>query len=186
MGLQAQIADDPERPLSALPVMTGEERQRVLVAWNDTAAPFPGEATVATLWDEQVARTPTAPAVLWGGSSLGYADLDAMATRLARRLAARGVGPGTVVGIALRRSPEMVAAVLGVLKAGAASLPLDTDFPASRLLFMARDAGLVAVVTRGELETALPLGLPGLLMDGQGEPEAAPRRASAEDRSSIS
>jgi amino acid adenylation domain-containing protein len=175
------IADDPERPLSALPVMIEEERQRVLVAWNDTAAPFPAEATVATLWDEQVARTPTAPAVLWGGSSLGYAELDAMANRLARRLAARGVGPRTVVGIALRRSPEMVAALLGVWKAGAASLPLDPDFPASRLLFMARDAGLAVVVTSGALETALPLGLPCLLLDGQAAPEAEPRGASAED-----
>jgi len=163
------IADDPERPLSALPVLTEAERHRLLVEWNATEADFPSDATIATLFAAQVARTPNATALLCGDRRLSYAELDAAATRLARRLAARGVGPGAVVGIALRRSPELVTAMLGVLKAGAASLPIDPDYPASRQRFMAEDARVALVVTAAELA------------DDADGPAAEPRVATPDD-----
>ena len=178
----AGIAEDPSRPLSALPVLTGAERQRMLVQWNDTAAPLPAEAIVSALWRAQVARSPGAVALQSGACTVSFAGLDQAATHLARRLAGRGIGPGAVVGVALPRSVELVVALLGVLQAGAAFLPLDPDYPESRLLFMARDSRLELVVTSAALAPGLPAGLPGLLLlEAADDPQAAPRPARLDD-----
>ncbi|CAH2598584.1 Amino acid adenylation domain-containing protein [Rhodovastum atsumiense] len=181
--LLGAIVATPHCRLSELPILLPDEHQRLLETWNDTAAPFPADMTVADLWAQQVARTPAAPALLWDGGSLGCGALDAEATRIAAHLVAAGIGPGAVVGVALRRSPALVAALLGVLKAGAAYLPLDPDHPASRLLYMVRTAGVRLVVTSEAIEASLPAGLPCLVPErATGSlPTAAPAAARPED-----
>ena len=136
--------------------LVGAERHRILVEWNDTAAPFPSTQGVHHLVEAQVARTPDATAVTDAGASLSYAGLDARAGRLAGHLRSLGVGPEVVVGLCVERSVEMVVALLGILKAGGAYLPLDPDYPAERLRFMLDDSGASVVVTEEDLLAWLP------------------------------
>src|SRR6185312_13982009 len=125
-------------------------------------------ATLPELFAAQVERTPDAPAVLFEGRTLSYAALDAHANRLAHHLRGLGAGPETVVGLCLERSPEMVVGLLGILKAGAAYLPLDPDYPTERLADMVSDAGLGVVLMQSAFETklSLPDGVSGIKLDG--------------------
>ncbi|HEX8695423.1 MAG TPA: non-ribosomal peptide synthase/polyketide synthase, partial [Longimicrobium sp.] len=141
----------PARPVGELEIMRPEERRRVLEEWNATARPFPRDLCVHELFEAQVARTPDADAVEFGAERVSYAELNARANRLARALRRRGVGPETVVALLLERSPELVAGILGVLKAGGAYLPLDPEYPAERLRYMREDSGARVLVTRGAL-----------------------------------
>ncbi|WP_420125381.1 amino acid adenylation domain-containing protein, partial [Longimicrobium sp.] len=125
-----QVADDADARLSRLELLEGTERRRVLEEWNHTDAGYASAATVHGLIAEQAARTPDAPAVVFRGATLTYAELDARANRLAHHLSALGAGPEAFVGICLERSAEMVVAMLAVLKSGAAYLPLDPSYPA--------------------------------------------------------
>ncbi|MEV6875260.1 non-ribosomal peptide synthase/polyketide synthase [Amycolatopsis sp. NPDC051128] len=152
------LADDPARPLGALDVLTGPERDQILVAFNETRHEVP-PVTLTGLVEDQVARTPDAVAVLAGGERLTFAELDTRANRLARALAARGAGPERIVALALPRSVEIVVAQLAVLKTGAAYLPIDPDYPAERIAFMLADADPVVVVTQPG--TPLPQSRPG-------------------------
>ncbi len=146
--------------------LTAAEQRRLLKDWNDTARPV-AVATVPELFGRQVARTPEAPAVISGDVTLSYAELDERVSRLARQLAGLGAGPGAVVAVALERSADLPAALLGVLKAGAAYLPLDPSHPAQRLHYLFTDARPAALVTTaGALPAAaLPSGLPVLALD---------------------
>ena len=107
--------------------------------WNDTAVPVP-DRTLGELFTEQAARTPAATAVVSGDVTWTYAQLDAISGRIAGYLAGLGAGPEKIVAVAVPRSAEMVAALLGVVKAGAAYLPVDPDYPAERISFMLADA----------------------------------------------
>jgi amino acid adenylation domain-containing protein len=153
--LLGAVIADPDRPISALEMLGADERHQLLVEWNDTAAPVP-EACIHELVEAQVERTPTAPAVVFEGETLTYAELDIRANRLAQHLRALGVGPEVVVGICLERSLEMVVALLGVLKAGGAYLPLDPDYPSQRLSFMVDDAAIAVLLTQSHLLDVLP------------------------------
>ncbi|MDL4770581.1 amino acid adenylation domain-containing protein [Actinomadura xylanilytica] len=140
-------AADPGRPITELDVLGADERRTLLRDWNDTAHGTP-PATFPALFEAQVRRSPDATAVVLGDRELTYAQLDARADRLARRLAAElGAGPEELVGVALPRSIDMIVAVLAVLKTGAAYLPLDPDYPADRLAHMVRDARPAGVIT---------------------------------------
>ncbi len=143
--LLRELPADPDRPVSAVPALTSAERDLVLGEWNDTATPVP-DTTLVALLSEQAARTPAATAVVFEGRALTYAELDAATNRLANRLTAIGAGRGKVVAVKLPRSAELVAALIGVMKAGAAYLPLDPDLPAERADFLVADAGAVAVL----------------------------------------
>src|SRR5258706_25219 len=129
--LEAVVAR-PEVRLSELPLLSGDERRQVLVDWNATAVATPG-TTLHGWIEEQVRQAPEAPAVEFEGSCLTYGELDARANRLARHLRRLGVGPETLVGLALERSLELVIAVLAVLKAGGAYVPIDPGYPKGRL-----------------------------------------------------
>ncbi|MEO6191566.1 MAG: amino acid adenylation domain-containing protein [Thermoanaerobaculia bacterium] len=158
--LLAGLAADPESRLADLPLLTEAERHRLLVTWNHTRAYYPEEALIHGLFAARVEQTPALPAVVFRGEETAYLDLDWRSSQLAHTLIARGIGPEDLVGICLERSPELIVGILGILKAGAAYLPLDPEYPRERLAFMLRDAGARLVLTREELAPLLPAPLP--------------------------
>src|SRR5208283_3954506 len=148
--LEAAVAA-PERPIGQLEILSEDERQVLLHDWNDTARPVE-PTTLPALFAAQASRTPDAIAVVCDGhAALSYAELAQRANRLAHRLAGLGVGPESVVGVCLERSPEMVVGLLGIVAAGAAYLPLDPDYPEERLTYMLRDAGATVLLTQSAL-----------------------------------
>ncbi|MEU9082790.1 amino acid adenylation domain-containing protein [Streptomyces sp. NPDC048357] len=163
--LLAAVVADPDLPLGQVDVLSSEERRRVLTEWNDAAAEVPG-LTFPQLFEEQAARTPDAVAVVFEGVEVSYAELDARANRLARLLIARGVGPERIVGLAVPRSVEMVVALLAVMKAGGAYLPIDTKYPADRIAYMLRDARPALLLTVGGVDArVLGDGVERLVLD---------------------
>ena len=139
-------------------------RSEIPQIWNETAHATRGW-NVASLFEEQVRRNPAAAAVAFEGASLSYAALNARANRLAYLLIRGGIGPEHIVALALPRSLELVVAILGVLKSGAAYLPLDFDYPRDRLVFMIENASPIRVITSGEIEARLPPGPPAIILD---------------------
>ncbi|GDY50638.1 hypothetical protein SVIO_012610 [Streptomyces violaceusniger] len=138
-ALLAGIAEDPKRPVGALPLATRAELRRTLVEWNDTRLEV-DRATLRELFERQVAVSPDATAVRYGKGDLTFAELEVAANRLAHRLIGRGVGPERLVALVLPRSVEMLVAQLAVAKAGGAFLPVDPGYPKERVAFMLRDA----------------------------------------------
>ncbi|WP_435021128.1 amino acid adenylation domain-containing protein [Tundrisphaera sp. TA3] len=143
--LLAALVADPALKVSAPELLTPAERSRVVHEWNRTAADLP-DASVPDLIDAQARRTPDAVAVASGDASWTYRELSEISNRLARHLIRKGVGPESRVGICLPRSPGQMVALLATLKAGAAYVPLDPDYPAERLRFMLDDAGVAALI----------------------------------------
>ena len=139
----------PERRFSELDLLSPGERSQVLVQWNDTALVLP-TTTLHGLFEVQVQRNPDAEALVCGAERLTYGELEEQANQVAHRLRALGVGPEVVVGVCVDRRPRLVAALLGVLKAGGAYLPLDPSYPAARLSFMLEDAGAAVLIVGGE------------------------------------
>ena len=154
------VAADPRRPLSQLPVLTGDERER-LAAWNDTAAPVPGVGGVHELIAARAEACPDAVAVTCGGRWLTYGALLRRAGRLAHYLRGKGVGPETIVALLLDRGLDMVLAVLAVWLAQGAYLPLDPDYPPERLGFMLADSRARVLVGRRERAGGTAAGLAG-------------------------
>ncbi|MFD3827400.1 condensation domain-containing protein, partial [Streptomyces sp. NPDC058625] len=155
------FVDDPHRPAGTVDVLSPEERHRILADWNDADADTTKAATsVVEAFAAQVARTPEAVAVRWDGGVRTYRELDERAARLAARLMSLGTGPEDRVALLMERSPEVVTAILGVLKAGAAYVPLAPDLPRTRLDEMLRQTGASVVVTdethRGTAPGLLP------------------------------
>ncbi|MBN8472056.1 amino acid adenylation domain-containing protein [Corallococcus exiguus] len=155
--LQAAAAS-PESPLSTLPLMDETEQRQVLVDWNATSRDFPREACAHQLFEAQVARTPHATAVRFEGTALTYAQLDTRANQLAHHLRALGVRPDVPVALCVERSLETVVAILGILKAGGAWVPLDASYPVERLTYMLRDCAAPVLVTTEALADELPSG----------------------------
>ncbi|CAM5528899.1 non-ribosomal peptide synthetase [Streptomyces purpurascens] len=147
--LESVIAD-PGCLVGQSSVLTADERHRLLVEWNDTASPA-ARASLPVLFQEQVVRTPGKPAVLFEDTTLSYGELNARANRLAHHLIARGVGPEDVVAVMLPRSIELLVALLAVLKAGAAYLPVDPAHPSERLSLMLADVRPAVVLDAGVL-----------------------------------
>ena len=146
----------PERTVSELPLLSVAELHQLAAEWNDTAVPLPGGAFLHSLFAAQAARTPEAPALVQGSERLTYGELDARADHLAVRLRALGAGPDVIVAVFLERSVELVLALLAVLKAGGAYLPLDVTQPRERLSFLLDDARAALLLTRTGLLPALP------------------------------
>ncbi|HWN42523.1 MAG TPA: amino acid adenylation domain-containing protein [Thermoanaerobaculia bacterium] len=154
--LLESAVDEPGERISRLRLLSGEEEQQLLVAWNETARGYALDRPIHALIAEQAARNPDAPAVTCEGETLSYAELDGRANRLAWRLRELGVGPEVPVGIYLERSLDMPVALLAVWKAGGAYVPLDPAYPRERLAYMLEDSGALVVLTEASLLSTVP------------------------------
>jgi amino acid adenylation domain-containing protein len=192
LSLLAAAAAQPQRPVSELPLLSPEERQEILAGWNDTRRDYPSDATLAELFERQVARSPEAIAAICGEDRVTYLELLRRAGRLAARLRRLGVRHGDLTGLCVERSVEMVVGMLGILEAGAAYVPLDLSYPDERLAFMLEDLRQAqgrppVVVTAGTPPAAvLASGLPmaDLLAEAAGEaaePAPATPAGTADD-----
>ncbi|MGH8672245.1 MAG: non-ribosomal peptide synthetase, partial [Burkholderiales bacterium] len=153
--LEGMVAQ-PNKRISELPLLTGAERHQLLVEWNNTDVEFPRKATLHRLFEEQAERTPDALAVVFEDRQLSYRHLNQWANHVAIALRELGVRPDTLVAIHTERSLEMVAGMLGILKTGAAYVPLDPSYPQERLAFMLQDTQAPVVLTQRRLVAGVP------------------------------
>ena len=149
------VTNTPEKTLAHLDLLTADERTRVIETWNKTETEFDQTSRIHELFEGHANKTPNAPALAGRGQLLSYGELDQRANRVAARLRELNVRPDEPVGIYLERTPDLMVAVLGVLKAGAAYLPMDPAYPADRITYMIEDAGVRLILT----ETATAAGL---------------------------
>ncbi|MER7722425.1 amino acid adenylation domain-containing protein [Streptomyces sp. NPDC096323] len=171
--LLTAVTADPDRRLSTYDVMTTAERTR-LAAWESGPVENLPEQTVPALFERWARHTPDAPAVRDAGTTLTYAELNSRADALARHLTARNIGPEDRVAVALPRTHDLVVALLGVLKAGAAYVPLDPDYPAQRLSHMLDDSRPRLLLTTPGIRRRLPeTQVPCVYADGLGTPAPA-------------
>ncbi|MFH9870306.1 amino acid adenylation domain-containing protein [Streptomyces lydicus] len=154
--LLTETAHDPDRRVGELPMLTAAERHTLVESWTDTASAYPVDRRLDTVIAERAAARPDAVAVVDGGRQVTYRELDRRANRLAHHLRAAGVGREALVGIAVERSAEVVVAILGTLKAGAAYVPLDPEFPAQRLAAMLAESRPAVLLTQEHLLAGLP------------------------------
>nr|WP_195911343.1 non-ribosomal peptide synthetase [Streptomyces kaniharaensis] len=152
--LQAAVTD-PTQPIGRIDHLAPAEREQLLYGWNDTAHEVPA-ATLPELFQAQAARTPDADAVVFGDTVVSYRELNERANRLAHHLIGLGVGPEQFVALAVPRSVEMVVALLGVVKSGAAYLPIDPGYPADRIAYMLADGAPALVLTTTAAAPHLP------------------------------
>ncbi|HEX8189934.1 MAG TPA: amino acid adenylation domain-containing protein, partial [Pyrinomonadaceae bacterium] len=179
--LLRSAVDEPRRAVGGLRMLSPDERRQILSEWNETAADFPRDKCLHELFEEQAARTPESVAVVFRGAELSYAELNRRADRLADYLNSSGVGADALVGLFMERSPELAVGLLGVLKAGAAYLPLDPAYPQERLRFMLEDAGAGVVLTQGRLAGRLPAHA-GRVISLDAEWEAVEGQGAVRDR----
>ncbi|WP_010163251.1 non-ribosomal peptide synthetase [Sphingomonas sp. PAMC 26617] len=177
-ALAKSIAENPERRLREIELLTEEERNQ-RAAWNATHVPRDAGGCIHHIFAGHVRRTPRAEALSSATEGLTYAEVDSRANRLAWHLRACGTGPEHIVGLMMRRGPDAIIAVLAVLKAGAAYLPLDPDYPAARRAFMVEDAGAKLVLTQSALADLVPLAARPVFVDDDEArfaryPESAP------------
>ena len=154
--LLAGIVSGAERSISELPLLSESEGRQLLVDYNQTSRPWPTDAYVHTLIEQQAARTPNPVAVEHEGRQLTYAELNLRSNQLGRHLLSLGVVPETRVGVYMERSAEMIIGLLAVLKAGGAYVPLDPGYPAERVSHMLEDGQVSVVLTRENLVNRLP------------------------------
>ncbi len=150
--LLRSILANPDCAVSDVPMLTDNERQQLLVDWNQTHADYPSDCCMHHMFEQQVARTPDAVAVVCAQQQITYRDLNARANQLAHHLRRLGVGPDMLVGLCLERSPDMMVGVLGILKAGGAYVPLDPSYPAQRLAFMLADTQASVLLTQQAID----------------------------------
>jgi amino acid adenylation domain-containing protein len=156
VGALQAMAVAPEARYETFSPLPEPERHRMLVEWNATTEEYARNKSLAQLFEERVAETADAVALVFGEQSLNYRQLNERAERLARELRKLEVQPEELVGLYVERGPDMVVGLLGILKAGAAYVPLDPTYPAERLAFMLEDAGLRLLLTQQNLQAALP------------------------------
>jgi amino acid adenylation domain-containing protein len=152
------IVTNAARRVSELPLLTDTERHQLLVDWTSTRTDYPANKSIQELFEEQVARTPEAVAIVCDGEQLTYRELNRLANQLARYLIDRQLGPESRIGVCIERSPAMIVALLAVLKAGGAYVPLDPLYPRERLEFMVLDADVPVVLTQHTMMQNLPVG----------------------------
>jgi amino acid adenylation domain-containing protein len=180
--LLAAVVAEPDRRLSALPLLNAAERRTMLVDWNATRCAWSdGGACLHSLVARQAAATPEVVAIVDESSGLTYGELDRRANRLAHRLRRAGVGPEVRVGVCLERSVDLVVGLLAVLKAGGAYVPLDPSYPRERLGFMLRDSLAHVLLTQHRASGDLPFrDIQVVGMDAGGEPVGGEAEAPPE------
>jgi amino acid adenylation domain-containing protein len=161
--LQSAVSQ-PETVVNKLALLSAEEYQLIVRDWNNTLAAVPPYASLPEWFRARVAISPEAIAIEMGNTLMTYSELDSASDHLARILQSRGIASGSVVGIYLQRSPQMVIALLAVLKAGAAYLPIDPMLPAQRVEFLLADAQVPLILTHSELNEALPVSNTAILL----------------------
>jgi amino acid adenylation domain-containing protein len=154
--LLGEFLRQPSVPVRLLQIMPTAELNKIRVEWNNTITDYPCDKTIVDLFEQQVAKTPNAIAVVFENQQLTYRELNLKANQLAHYLQQLGVKPDVLVGICLERSVEMVIGLLGILKAGGAYLPLDPAYPVARLAFMLADASVEVLLTQKSLKEGLP------------------------------
>ena len=185
--LLAGIVANPNERISRLPLLSEDQRSQVLNDWNTTQAEFPDDRCIHQLFADQVERAPSAVAVLIGSDRVTFGELNARANQLAHRLQSLGVGPESRVAICLERSLEMIVGLLGILKAGAAYVPLEPAFPTERLSFILEDSQAQLLLTQQYLLPSLPASSTRVLtLDGDqpaiaGEPTENPRNTATSE-----
>jgi len=152
--LEAAVRE-PEMPLSKLPLIGEQERTKLLIDWNQTRTEFPRKKTIHQMVAEASALHPDQVAIEYGLEKVTCRELEILSNRVASSLMRVGVAPGAFVGVCAERSPQMVAAWLGILKAGAAYVPLDADYPVDRLKFMVEDSGAKVILASRHLCAAI-------------------------------
>jgi amino acid adenylation domain-containing protein len=175
--LLAAAAAAPDARIHDLALMPAYERRRVVEEWNATARELPS-ALVHEMVAARAAATPDAMAVVGRDGTLTYGELEALSNRLARHLRSLGAGPGVLVAVAVERGAAMVAALLGVLKSGAAYLPVDPDYPSGRVEYMLADSGARLLLTQQRLASVLPRGGAGVVLLDPGQPWSAEHSAA--------
>jgi len=163
----------PQMPALELNALPDGERRHVIEVLNATRAERSPRKLIHELFEEQAARAPACAAVMHGDRVLTYGELNAQANQLARHLRGKGVGPGELAGVCIERSPEMLIAVLAILKAGAAYVPLDPNYPTERLRHMVADAAPKVVLTQASLHDKVPSRLERLVMLDEVLPQLA-------------
>ncbi|WP_344301710.1 amino acid adenylation domain-containing protein, partial [Streptomyces murinus] len=179
LRLLEAVRVDPSRTVAATEMVDPAERALVMGEWNDTSTAVPGN-TLPALFEEQVARTPDAVAVVFEGVELSYREVNERANRLARLLVEGGAGPERFVAVALPRSAELVVALLAVLKTGAAYVPIDPEYPADRIAYILADADPMCVITGLGADGVLPAGSDQVLLDDPATRENLDARASGD------
>src|SRR6202140_2678852 len=168
--LLTEVVENPDLRVAKIPLMSSEEREQVVVDWNRTTADYPKDSSLPSAFERQVDRSPDATALLFTGWKWSYRQLNDEANPLAHRLIEKGVGSDSLVGVFLERSPEMVMALLGVLKTGAAYVPLDPAYPVERLKFLIQDASLSSLVTHSSAKDRLPDNVQNIVVCEPGDP----------------
>jgi amino acid adenylation domain-containing protein/non-ribosomal peptide synthase protein (TIGR01720 family) len=184
--LLESIVARPEARLSELPILTDEAKRRIVRDFNETAADYPAERLIHEHFEVLARETPDAVALSFEGEEVTYAALNERANRLAHHLRTMGIGPEDLAGIVLERGVDLVVAVVGVLKSGAAYVPVDPAYPRGRIEFTFRDARVAAVVTLSGLEDLVPEGVARVRLDADAatistQPSSDPERATGPD-----
>lgn len=160
--------DEPEQAIGEMAMLGANERKRILVDWNAATAPDSQETTLYRMFERAVAAAPRATAVVCGDDRLTYDDLNDRAARVASCLRQLGVQAGELVGISMHRSIDLIVGLMGILKAGAAYLPLDPHFPPDRLRFMVEDVAIGVLLTQSDVEAFWPAdGIQTLRLDDE-------------------
>ena len=146
-----QLTTHPQKPIDSLPLINEEEEKRIRTVWNRAPVSFPDQVSIHQLFEDRVKKTPQATAIDYNGREMSFAELNSKANQLAHYLIKKGLPAETFVGISLERGPEMVIALLGVLKAGGVYVPIDPAYPAERITYILEDAGIDLLLTRNHL-----------------------------------
>ncbi|WP_144028932.1 non-ribosomal peptide synthetase, partial [Paenibacillus tyrfis] len=161
------VVNNSEVQLSSIEIVTAQEKEQILKAFNGTSLPYPSEKTIHRLFEEQVERTPEQVAVVFEGSGLTYRELNEKANRLARTLQAQGVQAEQLVGLMVERSLEMIVGMLGILKAGGAYVPIDPEYPEERIRYMLSDSGAKVLLTLSHLQGRITFEGKHVILDEQ-------------------
>ncbi|MEW6733473.1 MAG: amino acid adenylation domain-containing protein, partial [Acidobacteriota bacterium] len=153
--LLTRLVNDPDQYITQIPILTSTEQYQLLIEWNSTKREYDGENCIHILFEQQVERTPNAIAVIFEDKQLSYYELNQRANQLAHYLRAMGVGPESLVAICVEYSLDMIVGLLGILKAGAAYLPLDPIYAGERLVFMLRDSEAAVLLTQQHIDQDL-------------------------------